>query len=369
MVTARDVKRGFLQMRQTGLSLVEMMVGLTIGLILTLGLFTMISSQSTAFKIQDDFARIQENGTLALRYLGDSIRMAGFYGYWGGGDPTSGITTGTVATANDCGSDPTNTPLTNWALSLGTMVYGFDALTPATVNGVLPCITGGSHFSATPNPIMITRSAAGVRVSISEVTAANNANTIYLQSDRYGGLLFTGGSFAGLQAAGNTRSTAAGGVVDIFEYRTHVYYIRTCSRPSTGSTCTGANDDGGQPIPTLVRQELVGNAMAEIPLVEGIERISYQYGIDDQQNPSDGVPDRFTFAPTAAEWPNVVAVKVSILVRSPTLIAGYNDGGKSYDLIGDGSAPFTCAGVNCAHKRKVFSQTFQMRNIAQRRGA
>ena len=368
MVTARHVKRRLSQMRQVGLSLVEMMVGLTIGLILTLGLFTMISSQSTAFKIQDDFARIQENGTLALRYLGDSIRMAGFYGYWGGGDPTSGITTGTVGTTTDCGS-ALNTPTSNWALDLTVPVSGFDALTPGAVNGVLPCITGAPNFAAAPNPILITRSAAGVRVPISEVTAANNANTIYLQSDRYGGLLFTGGSFAGLQATGSTRSTAAGGVVDIFEYRTHIYYVRTCSRPSSGAICTGANDDGGQPIPTLVRQELVGNAMTEIPLVEGIERISYQYGVDDQQNPGDGVPDRFTLGPTAAEWPNVVAVKVTILVRSPTTVAGYNDAGKSYDLIGNASTPFVCSGVSCAYKRKVFSQTFQMRNIAQRRGA
>src|SRR5688500_11790802 len=66
---------------QRGLSLIELMVGLTIGLMLTLGLFTLITNQSVAFKLQDDFARTQENGTLALRYIGESVRMAGFYGY------------------------------------------------------------------------------------------------------------------------------------------------------------------------------------------------------------------------------------------------------------------------------------------------
>src|SRR5258706_8190654 len=75
--TARKARR----LAPRGLSLVELTVGLAIGLVLTLGLFTLISNQSLAFKVQNDFARMQENGATALRYIGDSARMAGFYGY------------------------------------------------------------------------------------------------------------------------------------------------------------------------------------------------------------------------------------------------------------------------------------------------
>lgn len=379
--TERFISRRVRTLRQVGLSLVELMVGLTIGLVLTLGLFTLISSQSMTFKIQDDFARMQENGTLALRYLGDSVRMAGFYAY----SPASeAIDTaiGGVATTTDCGSAG-NPPAANWALAVGNTVQGFDGLMPVTVNAVLPCILAVNFVAG---PILVTRSAGGFRIpdpnadgNLTDGLTAqpNYTTTIYVQSDPNAGLLFYGANFAALKAAGTTRSATTGADLDIFEYRAQVYYIRPCSRPNGGAAnCTGAADDGGQPIPTLVRQELVGSVMTEVPLVEGIEQINFQYGIDDLPliGPTgglgDGVPDRFTPTPTAAEWPNVVAVKVTLLVRSPGLSREYDDSTKSYDLTGDGNPDFTCAaGPNCWYKRKVFSQIFQIRNIAQRRGA
>ena len=49
--------------------------------------------------------------------------------------------------------------------------------------------------------------------------------------------------------------------------------------------------------------------------------------------------------------------------------AGYDDTGKRYDLNGDGVFDFTCtANVDCAFRRHVFTQNFQVRNVALRRG-
>ncbi|MPY86268.1 MAG: hypothetical protein GEV00_24315, partial [Actinophytocola sp.] len=72
-----------------------------------------------------------------------------------------------------------------------------------------------------------------------------------------------------------------------------------------------------------------------------------------------------------------VAVRVSMLVRSPTIIAGQNDSGKNYDLDGDGAADFNCSDaavlavdpLACSYKRALFSQLIQVRNVAFRRGA
>jgi type IV pilus assembly protein PilW len=393
--TARKARR----LAQRGLSLVELMVGLAIGLVLTLGLFTLISSQSSAFKTQDDFARMQENGATALRYIGDSVRMAGFYGYTN--DPATVDTiVGGVNTAagGDCGS-ATNLPTTNWALNVAVPVYGFPddgstGLTSANVNAILPCILAANFLDALPRgqQVLITRSAGGYRIPdtapVGDLTAdlaaqPNYATTVYLQADPNGGLLFYGNNFAALKALPSppTRKLVLpnGTVidVDIFEYRVHVYYLRPCSRPAPppvgdGVNCTGAGDDAGHPIPTLVRQELVGSAMTQVPLVEGIERIDFHYGIDTS---GDGVVHTFKASPTAADWANVVAVKVSVLVRSPTLSAQQDDSAKSYDLNGDGTPDYTCTTFlaadpsACNYKRKVFSQIFQLRNIAQRRGA
>lgn len=376
---------------QRGLSLVELMFGLTIGLVLTLGLFTLISNQSSAFKTQDDFARMQENGATALRYIGDSVRMAGFYGYTmdpGNINTTIGGVTMSTGPADDCGS-ATNPPTTNWALNVTVPISGITGLTSAAVNAQLPCILA-ANFLDVPLPrgqqLLITRSAAGYRIPdtapLGDLTAdlaaqPNYRTTVYLQGDPNAGLLFYGSNFAALKAATSTRVLPSGNDVGIFEYRAYVYYLRPCSRPAGGgANCTGAGDDAGQPIPTLVRQELIGSAtgpkMIEVPLVEGIERIDFRFGID---TTNDGIADSFTATPAdAVAWANVVAVKVSVLVRSPTPSAQYNDSAKSYDLDGDGTVDYACTADlvtprACSYKRKVFSQTFQLRNIAQRRGA
>jgi hypothetical protein len=112
-----------------------------------------------------------------------------------------------------------------------------------------------------------------------------------------------------------------GGVVTssdapIFEYLARVYYIRPCSRFATAATTCTAAADGGRPIPTLARQELNGATMVETPLVEGIERVFFLYGIDADGN---GIPERFVPDPTAADWTNVVSVRVAVLARSPNM--------------------------------------------------
>lgn len=374
------------------------MVGLTIGLLLTVGLMTMIAGTSRTFQIQDDFARMQENGALALNYLGSDIRMAGFYGM---ATTTTGITDPVgIAIANDCGS-AANPPAANWAIDTTRPVFGFSGLTAATVSGTFPCIAGTNFLDQSPQAaqILVIRRANGYVITPATLTTQTNyLTTIYIQSEPARGAVFKGNDLAAVGAAvgpmqiedpANPGNPIA---ARIFEYLARVYYIRPCSRPAAGPppnlNCTGAADDAGHPIPTLVRQELnVGPGplfqptMVEALVAEGIERISFLYGIDDTpaapngfaNGTGDGVPDRFTATPTTpADWANVVAVRVAVLARSPTLISGYDDSGKTYDLGGtDAAVPtFTCTpNVNCNYKRKVFVQTFQTRNMAMRRGA
>jgi hypothetical protein len=177
---------------------------------------------------------------------------------------------------------------------------------------------------------------------------------------------------------------ATGRQFPVFPYQMHVYYVRPCSRPTApGPTADSplcqASDDGGRPIPTLVRQELNGLTMVERPLAEGVERINFMYGVDTLPAPGgDGIADRFVADPltiAADGWARVVAVRVTLLVRSPTFINGQDDSNKDYDLNGDGVPDFNCNDViatepfACAYKRALFSQLIQVRNVAFRRGA
>jgi type IV pilus assembly protein PilW len=382
---------------QRGMSMMELMVGLAIGMVLTLGMFTMIVSTSQSFRVNDDFSRMQENAASALRYIGDSLRQAGFYG--SSQDTTSmQIPAGSaVATTTDCGSAAI-TPAVNFALDFATPIRAYRDYTPPSAALDFPCIRSnnfnpGPPGWTNPNPILVTRGASGFRVCWATVAAVPNlspacsgvsllnsqpnfAATIYVQADPYSGMVFYGGDYSTLRAGPTARRYSNGTDMDMFEYRAHVYYIRPCSRPAVaGNNCTGAADDNGHPIPTLARQELVASTMTEVPLVEGIELIDYRFGIDTS---GDGVADFYTAnVVNAAQWALVVSVKVTILVRSPNLNIEYDDSGKQYDLLGDGTAIFKCTNNTgtplapglCNYKRKVFSQTIQVRNIAQRSGA
>jgi hypothetical protein len=365
---------------------------MTVGLFLTLGLLVMMAGTSRGFKVQDEFARMQEGGVEALRYIGDSLRLAGFYGW--NGSPGGGTSIALpqlppgggqeIDTIADCGS-AANPPATNWALQVGEPLSGRIGLTPATVSAVFPCIRPQNFLDFPDHPVLVVRGSNGSRVADPATPgdlgdATFDADRLYVQADPSRGLIFRGGvaRFNALKAAGETArvTDASGAVVDapLFEYQAHVYYLRPCTRPANPPDCAGT-DDGGFPIPALVRQQLVGRTMTELALVPGVERIGLVYGIDnvnsDPTRTWDGIPDTYVLNPASpAEWSRVVTVRVSVLMRSSTPSAGHDDSGKRYDLTSGLSVPFTCSPLvanDCAYRRHVFHQTVQVRNIAMRR--
>ncbi len=62
---------------QTGFSLVELMIALTLGLIVLLAISSIYIGSQQTYRVQDDNARIQEAGRYALEVIGRSIRQAG----------------------------------------------------------------------------------------------------------------------------------------------------------------------------------------------------------------------------------------------------------------------------------------------------
>ena len=66
--------------RQRGLSLVEIMVALAVGVILLAGVIQIYASTKSTYRLQDNLARMQENGRFALNFLTRDVRMAGYHG-------------------------------------------------------------------------------------------------------------------------------------------------------------------------------------------------------------------------------------------------------------------------------------------------
>ncbi len=62
---------------QGGFTLIELMIGMIVGLVLLLVIGTVFVSSQGVFREQEDNARVQENGRFALEIIGRSIKQAG----------------------------------------------------------------------------------------------------------------------------------------------------------------------------------------------------------------------------------------------------------------------------------------------------
>lgn len=66
--------------RQRGLTLTEVLVAMVIGLILIGGVIYVFISSFVSFRMNDELARLQENGRIAIRWMESDLRNAGFLG-------------------------------------------------------------------------------------------------------------------------------------------------------------------------------------------------------------------------------------------------------------------------------------------------
>ena len=87
---------------QHGVGLVELLVAMAIGLLLTAGIIQIFSGSRQTYRVQEDLSHIQENGRFALIQLGNIVRMAGFKT-----DPTDTLT---FATGAITGTETTGGP-------------------------------------------------------------------------------------------------------------------------------------------------------------------------------------------------------------------------------------------------------------------
>ncbi len=339
--------------RQQGLSLIELMVAMTIGLILMGGLVTLIVSTNQNYSEITKASRQLENGRYAVQLLKESIQHSGFFGEYAdaGVDPT----TIPASLPNPCLTTPADL---DDALPLHIQGYNAPASSPIT------CLDDDNHIPGTD--ILVIRRAT---TSTTDLLSLGQGR-IYMQT--------RGGSFVVAEADDGSNNATTFNllkrdgvtVADIREYRVEIYYVSPCNEHS-GSTCSASSDDGS-PIPTLKRMVLstVGTSTSMViePLVEGIENFQVEYGVD---RSGDGIPnesgtgasDEYVVAPASTtDWANLVSARVYLLARNTELSAGYSDS-KTYNL--GLAAPVTAPGD--AYKRHLFSTAVRIVNPAGRR--
>lgn len=349
---------------QRGLSLLEMLIAITIGLGLLAALTTVFVNSSRS---QAELARASqqiENGRFAIQTLQDEIWHAGFYGRH-----ISYTATAPTALPDPCSTNADTavaspTPMQN---ALWFPVQGYN--NPASVPSALATCLTAVDFTA-GNDILVVRRADSRATALASLAA----NTYYLQSVAEPYNPTTLQQMRPVIAKGspstafNQTSPTTGELGEIRRYHVHIYFVAPCSAPAGGGTnCTGANDDGGNPIPTLKRLELgPAGTFQIVPLVEGIEQFQVEYGIDTPLTglptgapyAGDGMPDSYTDSPTADQFSQVTAIRLYLLARANERSAGYTDT-KTYDL---GLAGTVAPGGQ--YKRHLFTSVVRLQNVA-----
>jgi type IV pilus assembly protein PilW len=92
---------------QNGLTLLELLISMSLGLLLLVGIGTIYVGSNQTYRVQQDNARLQETGRYALEVIGRSLRQAGYRDVSASSVNPDIPTTWTAITAtNGSGTDP-----------------------------------------------------------------------------------------------------------------------------------------------------------------------------------------------------------------------------------------------------------------------
>lgn len=318
---------------QSGLSLIELMIALALGLVLTLGVVQVFLGSSKTYRLTDSLGKVQENVRFTLGTLQYEARMAGHFGCLIGApvnqlDKTDddyeevaydgAALVGWEAGATGLGDEFEITTLEagtgSWSNGSG------DDIPDAIVDQMLPgtdflIINGGERADvqlSAGNPQngnalnadsqtdlkqgVIVLAVAGDCSGADLFQKTNNANATSLSKG--GG---TGGS-----PPGNKNTSGFAGNYDedasIYAFSSTAYFI----------------GEGASGEPALFRERLdAGDAAGAVELAEGVENMQILYGVD---TGVDRSADRYVTAANVADWDDVVSVRMALLYRTGDII-------------------------------------------------
>lgn len=331
--------------QQAGLSLVELMIAITLGLIVLTAILAVFGQNSRSFRQTETVAHMQDSARFAMDSLARDLSMAGYYG---GVYGTSNIAALTTAPSNDCGAADTSTsPATPWAFRLQRRVEFRNHLSATSVSSAFPCLGTATTPVAADTDIVAIRRVAGQATAdiASGSTVQLRAGQFYLKTNGTVGSLIHNGNSASYTMASST-DVPLQAPVAFWKYLPRVYFIRSYA------------ETPGDGIPALCRMELQQVASASMAvecLADGVENLQIEWGLDVD---NDCVVDTYTSNPGAdALAQTAITARLWLLVRSTDIDGGYRDD-KTFDF---GDYQRTQAQADTFHRR-VYSTTVQLRN-------
>lgn len=278
--------------RQKGLSLVELMVAITVGLILLAGVLQIFASSQQSYRVQEATSRLQENGRFAIEFLSRDIRMAGYRSCGGSAtkvtNALNGATPGVLPAAIEGFESPAPTPAVPAA-------PGTDTLTLRTAFGEPIPVLAGMASSTGPIPVAgnngltqfgIVMVSNCDRTAVLQITNANPSPVSGAAGSIEHAVGVPGNAFQDLD------TTFLPDNAEVIRLRTTTYYIAPGAAGGL-SLWSGANE-----------------------LVEGVDNMQLLYGEDTDAN-ADGAANRYVPANAAGlDMDRVVSVRVTLTLRT-----------------------------------------------------
>ncbi|HEL2977445.1 TPA: PilW family protein [Stenotrophomonas maltophilia] len=332
-------------LRARGLSLIELMIAMVIGLVLMLGITQIFIASRAASRLSEGAARTQENARFALDFLQRDLRMAGHFGCVndqahlikntgdvrynlgiasGSGDPLDFSVP--IQGYEAAGTAPTDT------LTLG-RTWSAAASVPKSITDLAPKPLPGSdilvlRLLSAEGAVVTGASVDGSATTLSvsrEGMARLKANaagtpTVFALADCTRADVFTGSA---------TESTVKVDKVDLTSYS--VNNAMTMLYRADGLVYYIAANANNEPALYRARSNGAGGYAAGEELVEGIESMQLLYGLDATTDialatpPTGRIVDQrvasnvstATDATATAAWRRVGMVQVGLLARSP----------------------------------------------------
>lgn len=346
---------------QYGFSLVELMVSSAIGLLLLTGVGTVYLESRATFRQQEMLARMQEGARYAFEVMALEIRQAGYTGCAPENRTYSSLE---VSTPPDWFNELASQPLFGYESGTGLPAVVTGELANTDAMSVIRLDDSGNYRVTSHNPssaVISVVSNAGLNTG--EILTAVSANCLYASTFQMTASPASKISHdSGAGTPGNSTkclsdpaSTDCTGPVSgypalpvgskIMRTRGTIYFI--------ANNATSLE-------PSLFREILTtsgGAAASEAEeLVEGVENMQILYG-EDTSAPLDGNVDQYVTAEVVGNWDNVLAVRVSLLMRS----VQNNVVNQPQAVEFNGGTVNSGVGAD-RRLRKVFTATFAIRN-------